>query len=265
MADAKQLELLAKGPERWNDWRRGHPQERPDLRNAYLAEADLSELDLQGADFSRAVLLGAKFDAADLRNAVFADSDLSFADLRGARLRGARFDGARGVPRRIVRAAARAPSPWRRRPSASAPLAVAAAALLLSVGYVASSALSGAALTGSAAMPDPAVGLDAQERLVLSLRARLGSLSLAAVDIDAGVLTMRVDRVGVGEGVFLPAIGAACAALLDTQDMRLQQIRVADRSGVTGWVYRNPDNCRTLIEAPLEMIRVVAAVDSRPF
>ena len=52
-------------------------------------------LDLRGAELSAMDLSGANFQGADLRDAVFSGSQLRNADFRGADLRGALFDEAR--------------------------------------------------------------------------------------------------------------------------------------------------------------------------
>ncbi|MDN4474673.1 pentapeptide repeat-containing protein [Demequina sp. SYSU T00192] len=55
----------------------------------YLAEAQLSGLDLAGADLSDAVLAGAELKGTDLAGADLSEADLSGADLSGADLSGA--------------------------------------------------------------------------------------------------------------------------------------------------------------------------------
>ncbi|WP_062529610.1 pentapeptide repeat-containing protein [Demequina rhizosphaerae] len=55
----------------------------------YLAEAQLSGLDLSGADLSDAVLAGAELKGTDLSGADLSEADLSGADLSGADLTGA--------------------------------------------------------------------------------------------------------------------------------------------------------------------------------
>jgi len=69
------------------------------LRGQYLWRADLSDADLNGADFSLTDLsdsllrnccaIAATFEGADLRRADFSGSDLRLANFRGADLRGA--------------------------------------------------------------------------------------------------------------------------------------------------------------------------------
>jgi hypothetical protein len=72
--------VLKRGASEWNDWRREHPDLRPDLQGADLRGADLREAELGDADLTGALLGGA---------------DLRGADLRGAELRGARLEDAR--------------------------------------------------------------------------------------------------------------------------------------------------------------------------
>lgn len=85
------------------DWVVARNSNRGSLCGSSLALADLSGLELPGADLATSDLWGATFDGADLPGANLANCDLrcaSFrgthmpgANLRGADLTGARFDG----------------------------------------------------------------------------------------------------------------------------------------------------------------------------
>jgi uncharacterized protein YjbI with pentapeptide repeats len=99
MADEKQLELLAQGAEKWNQWRREYPQIRPDLSEASLVNADLSranldDCDLRSADLSKAQLSHASLIGACLDSATLTLADLLGAILNNALLNGANFFGA---------------------------------------------------------------------------------------------------------------------------------------------------------------------------
>ncbi len=99
MADRRQLEILKKGPEAWNEWRKQKGQLRVDLSGAELRGETLCEADLSGADLRGASLAGANLRAADLSGANLYDAqlggaDLFYADLSGADLRGAVLWGA---------------------------------------------------------------------------------------------------------------------------------------------------------------------------
>lgn len=81
MANQEHLNILMRGREAWNEWRKEHPELRPDLsraslRGSYLGKANLSEVNLSGANLS-----GANLIEADLSGA-----NLSLAHLRGTRL-----------------------------------------------------------------------------------------------------------------------------------------------------------------------------------
>jgi hypothetical protein len=94
MADAEYLEMLKKGVEFWNKWRKEDLEELADPEPADLRRAELWGADLRGVDFTRtdltrADLRGTKLGGADLRGTDLSESDLSFADLRGANLEGA--------------------------------------------------------------------------------------------------------------------------------------------------------------------------------
>ncbi len=45
MANQEHLDILKQGVETWNQWRKEHPEIQPDLGEAILNEADLSEAD----------------------------------------------------------------------------------------------------------------------------------------------------------------------------------------------------------------------------
>ena len=69
VAKQETLEIINRGVETWNEWRKKHPAIKPklnsvDLRNRDLAGIDLHEADLHGANFSGANLKGANFRGA---------------------------------------------------------------------------------------------------------------------------------------------------------------------------------------------------------
>ena len=96
----------------WNVWRYENPHIRPDLSDANLVEANLTDINfrqvcLQGVQLQCSLLPGASFRSADLDEADLSDAQLDGADLRyaqltsaqlvkaslrGADLRGARLD-----------------------------------------------------------------------------------------------------------------------------------------------------------------------------
>jgi uncharacterized protein YjbI with pentapeptide repeats len=95
MANKEHLEILNRGVDTWNRWRKEH-HILPDLSEvnlsmADLSEANLSEANLVRADLSKANLTGAnlsiaKLVEADLRNSILHDANLSTANLIGADL-----------------------------------------------------------------------------------------------------------------------------------------------------------------------------------
>jgi uncharacterized protein YjbI with pentapeptide repeats len=64
----EQATLLRTSVERWNAWRRTHPEIRPDLIEANLHEADLTRADLSGA-----ILIDADLTRANLSRASLID------------------------------------------------------------------------------------------------------------------------------------------------------------------------------------------------
>ena len=88
MANDKQLKILKQGVEVWNRWRKEHPEEAIDLRQANLRETHLRQIDLQQADLYKAL-----FMRADLREANLTTANLRQANCYEARLSGACLDG----------------------------------------------------------------------------------------------------------------------------------------------------------------------------
>jgi len=91
MANQEQLDLLKQDVLQWNEWRKQHPETRPDLRDADLSglklhNADLSFSDLSFANLSLASLVGAYFTNAYLHRANLNDAYLLSATLSGANL-----------------------------------------------------------------------------------------------------------------------------------------------------------------------------------
>lgn len=91
MSNQEHLDLLKQGVAFWNQWRKDHHANRPDLSEADLSrtnlrEANLSQADLYGANLSGADLVKANLREANLFNARFDAANLSQADLRRASL-----------------------------------------------------------------------------------------------------------------------------------------------------------------------------------
>src|SRR5262249_45982085 len=113
MANDEHVAILKKGTEAWNAWRKENPDIRPDLREANLRDADLSQanlgvdfkqpwpwrnlsgVDLSGANLTWANLVWATLSKANLSGAYLSSAFLMGADLTGANLTRANFhDGA---------------------------------------------------------------------------------------------------------------------------------------------------------------------------
>lgn len=98
------LDILDKGKEAWNAWRKCNSEIVPLLRSAPLEGRILSGYDLHDAYLRRAHLKGANLDGcglreanlsgADLRNASMVDAKLTGANLRAAKMQGANLCGA---------------------------------------------------------------------------------------------------------------------------------------------------------------------------
>jgi uncharacterized protein YjbI with pentapeptide repeats len=79
------VEILARGPSHWNEWRLAHP-ESPDLFEANLPGANLRGCDLSGADLRGANFSGADLCAANLSGAQLDEANFVRAELVGAHL-----------------------------------------------------------------------------------------------------------------------------------------------------------------------------------
>ena len=86
MANQVQVELLHRGSDVWNEWRRQHLEANIDLSGAHLSKADLGFADLRRADLILATLRDANLTRADLRDANLYRANLRDANLRDANL-----------------------------------------------------------------------------------------------------------------------------------------------------------------------------------
>jgi hypothetical protein len=108
MANQEHLDILAKGVDAWNAWRRSSSESAIDLSHANLAGvrlcgANFMHVNLRGADLERAqlsasFLFGAEMQSANLRGSVLESANVNEAGLRvvdftGADLRGVDFTG----------------------------------------------------------------------------------------------------------------------------------------------------------------------------
>ncbi|MEM8542718.1 MAG: pentapeptide repeat-containing protein [Cyanobacteria bacterium P01_H01_bin.119] len=83
----------------WNRWRAEHPEQTPDLSQAYLLEADLRKANLRDVNLSRACLIDANLQEADLSGAnlegIYGDrANFQAANLAQAQLSQAKLIGA---------------------------------------------------------------------------------------------------------------------------------------------------------------------------
>jgi hypothetical protein len=109
MANQHQLDLLRQGVDAWNAWRTQHAEVQLDLSGANLSRANLIGVyldyaqlsranligaDLSGAHFSYAELIGAELIGANLSRSNLGRADFSYTHLSGANLDGAALSGA---------------------------------------------------------------------------------------------------------------------------------------------------------------------------
>src|SRR5207237_9634266 len=84
VANQQQLDMLEQGVVTWNHWRKEHPDGKPDLEEASLIGAALSEANLSNANLRGANLLGADLSSAILSEAILRGADHVVADLTSA-------------------------------------------------------------------------------------------------------------------------------------------------------------------------------------
>lgn len=102
MVNSEHLQILEKGTEAWNQWRKDNPTVSPDLQGANLSGKDCCEINLSGANLnqanlsrtfirwanlSRAKLIGAQLTGTDLSGTNLEHVNLSQANLQGATMR----------------------------------------------------------------------------------------------------------------------------------------------------------------------------------
>src|SRR5258708_4531988 len=95
MANQEHLELLKQGTAVWNEWRKHHPEIQPDLSDAYLIKAELSDANLSNANLYRANLYRADLSNANLTDADLSRADLGFATFVRTNLKGTTLTGCR--------------------------------------------------------------------------------------------------------------------------------------------------------------------------
>ena len=81
MADEKQVEMLLRSVEEWNQWREENPDVEPELSNANLYRAKLDGANLVDANLRGATLIGANLSYAKLIAATLIDANLYRANL----------------------------------------------------------------------------------------------------------------------------------------------------------------------------------------
>ena len=88
MPNLEHLAKLKEGTVAWNNWRKAHPDTRPDLE-----EADLRAYVLFGANLTGADLWSANLERAEIIGLTLAGASLRSANLRGADLNGVNLTG----------------------------------------------------------------------------------------------------------------------------------------------------------------------------
>src|SRR6266705_2067883 len=94
MANQEHLDILKRGEEVWNQWRKEHTDIQPNLSRANLRGTIFIGVNLEGTDLRDAILFRASFLRANLAYITLSGASLYEADLKGAILSGANLYGA---------------------------------------------------------------------------------------------------------------------------------------------------------------------------
>ena len=86
MANAGHIDIVRDRIDHWNEWRRKNSKVVPDFAGADLSDLNLAGANMAKADFSGAKLAGTNLSGANLARAKFFRADLSQADLSRANL-----------------------------------------------------------------------------------------------------------------------------------------------------------------------------------
>lgn len=89
--DPRHAEMLARGVQGWNRWRRENPEISPALSGIPLRGRRLRNVDFRSADLDHADLSNCDLTGADLRGANLAGANLNSANMNGVHLTGAVF------------------------------------------------------------------------------------------------------------------------------------------------------------------------------
>lgn len=100
MASSDHIQRLAKGAESWNRWRKDNPSLQPDLAGCVLGEvvgrdADLTGIDLSGADLTSANLTGISLGGDDWTGSELLLASEGITEVESANVPGASFRRAR--------------------------------------------------------------------------------------------------------------------------------------------------------------------------
>ena len=94
MANQEHLDILKRGEEVWNQWRKEHTDIQPNLSRANLRGTIFIGVNLEGTDLRDAILFRASFLRANLAYITLSGASLYEAELKGAVLCGANLYGA---------------------------------------------------------------------------------------------------------------------------------------------------------------------------
>lgn len=104
MSNDWQVEILMKGTEEWNQWRKNNPGVGPYLNGADLSNTDFSGVDFSGNDKLRINLCEVNFSNSTLNGANFKKAYLNGANFTGAKLIDANFTEAQVLSTNFTRA-----------------------------------------------------------------------------------------------------------------------------------------------------------------
>ncbi len=94
MANTEHVEILKRGVEYWNNWRKENPDITPDLSWATLTGLKLDHINLHGTNLKLAFCRECSFRSADLKSANLYGTNFQNASMEGANLEDSILEGA---------------------------------------------------------------------------------------------------------------------------------------------------------------------------
>jgi uncharacterized protein YjbI with pentapeptide repeats len=94
MSNKNHLEILKKGAQKWNSWRRENPEEIPDFSWANLPGMDLKNYNFENANLKLAFCKSCNFTGVNFENSNLYGANLEHTNCTNSNFNGANLEGA---------------------------------------------------------------------------------------------------------------------------------------------------------------------------